>query len=458
MKPFAMITGCLFLSLLLPNTGFGGHIPWYYVNGANGNDNNTCTEASQPCKTIKAALEKVSHGAALIKIAQGIYEEQGMDISANQHITFEGGWNNTFTSHTCKAGGTTIIAGDYQGFGSAFLTIYLHDNGDSATMDIQCLTLQPAATSGYPKVISIITSQGATAQLNMDHARVTGFTGDPVVALTAQTNNASTTATVTRTTFDKNRATGAVISLSADTGSTAELNINKVWLKNNINTSYYDSLAIGSRNSGVTKTSITNSVLAANDGGIMLHSRDQSSNSITVSNCTFTDNPRFEMKFIAWNTSTISMTVTNSILKNNDPRWSDLLLHARDMAKITFNADYSILGAHEIEELDTSTITFTSNDEVHGDPLLNSTYHLQKGSPAIDAGICGEWINIWGHYYYDRIAPVDDIDGDKRPGDWTLVGCDIGADEFKPFPWPMFLPAIVHQRLNPYTILRHPKF
>ena len=44
MKPFAMVTGCYFLSLLLPNTGFG-HIPWYSVNRANGNDNSGCTQA-----------------------------------------------------------------------------------------------------------------------------------------------------------------------------------------------------------------------------------------------------------------------------------------------------------------------------------------------------------------------------------------------------------------------------
>ncbi len=443
MKTFVIITGCFLLSLL-PKTGFGGHVPWYYVNGANGNDNNTCTEASQPCRTIKAALEK-AHGHALIKIAQGIYEyeeEDCMRIAANQHITFEGGWNSTFTSHTCKAGGTTIIAGNYDGFGTNFLEIYLRDNGDSATMDIQCLTLQPAATSGYPTVISIITDQGATAQLNMDHVRVTGFIGNPVVRLVAQNNNASTTATVTRTRFDHNHPWGNLFELASQSDSTAQLTLNKVWMDNNSISLPYAALNAESSSSSTTRTSITNSILAANDVGIMLDSTDQSSNSITVSNCTFTDNPRFEMKFIARNTSTISMTVTNSILKNNYPWWSDLLLHSEDSAKITFNANYSILGDHEIEELETSTITFISNNEVHGDPLLDSTYHLKKRSAAIDAGICGTY-TLPPNSFYLPLAPLDDIDGDKRPSnDGELFGCDIGADEFKTFSWPIFMPAI----------------
>ncbi len=442
MKTFVMIIGCFFLSLL-PKTGFGGHVPWYYVNGATGDDNNTCTEASQPCRTIKAALEKVHHGRALIKIAQGIYEEEHMYIPANKHITFEGGWNSAFTSHICKAGGTTIIAGNYQSFGSDFLEIYLYETGDSATMDIQCLTLQPAATSGYPKVISIITDQGATAQLNMDHARVTGFTGDPVVGLVAQNNNASTTATVTRTRFDHNQPSGHLLEIKSLSDSTAELTLNKVWMNNNRILPHFAAIATVSTSSGTTRTSIVNSILAANDSeGICIRSANQSTNTITLSNSTLTDNLWHEIHLQALHTSTISMTVTNSILKNNDPRWSDLLLHSEDSAKITFNAGYSILGDHEIEELETSTITFISNNEVHGDPLLDSTYHLKKGSPAIDAGICGIY-TLPPNSFYLPLAPLDDIDGDKRPSnDGKLFGCDIGADEFKPFFWPMFLPAI----------------
>ncbi len=58
---------------------------------------------------------------------------------------------------------------------------------------------------------------------------------------------------------------------------------------------------------------------------------------------------------------------------------------------------------------------------IYGDPRFirpawgeSGDYHLQAGSPAVDAGVCIG-------------APTDDLDGDRRPQGPT---CDIGADEF----------------------------
>ena len=51
-----------------------------------------------------------------------------------------------------------------------------------------------------------------------------------------------------------------------------------------------------------------------------------------------------------------------------------------------------------------------------GAPALDSSYHLQPGSPLIDTGTCVG-------------APPADFDGDTRP---TGAGCDIGADEATP--------------------------
>ncbi len=50
---------------------------------------------------------------------------------------------------------------------------------------------------------------------------------------------------------------------------------------------------------------------------------------------------------------------------------------------------------------------------LEGDPLLDATYHLGAGSPAMDAGTATE-------------APPDDMDGDARP---KGAAVDIGADE-----------------------------
>jgi hypothetical protein len=78
------------------------------------------------------------------------------------------------------------------------------------------------------------------------------------------------------------------------------------------------------------------------------------------------------------------------------------------------------------------------------DPRLTGNGHLLASSPAIDVGICGMWmLDMQNNSVYHRIAPLDDIDGDRRPGYGRTIGCDIGADEYK-FSWPMFLPAIIH--------------
>jgi hypothetical protein len=61
--------------------------------------------------------------------------------------------------------------------------------------------------------------------------------------------------------------------------------------------------------------------------------------------------------------------------------------------------------------------TFTATNTLSGDPRLDSTYHLQPGSAAIDAGV--------------NAGVTHDIDGDARP---QGAAPDIGVDEFIPVP------------------------
>ncbi|MFO7743725.1 MAG: NosD domain-containing protein [Anaerolineae bacterium] len=73
-----------------------------------------------------------------------------------------------------------------------------------------------------------------------------------------------------------------------------------------------------------------------------------------------------------------------------------------------------------------------STTEISGsDPLFENPaewdYHLQPGSPAIDAGTTISWV-------------IADIDGDRRP---IGVGYDIGADEFG---WSIYLPVVLRGR------------
>jgi hypothetical protein len=77
---------------------------------------------------------------------------------------------------------------------------------------------------------------------------------------------------------------------------------------------------------------------------------------------------------------------------------------------------------------------------------LNADYHLSGASPAKDKGICGLKIALLGGgFFYSRIAPYDDLDGDLRPGYGIISGCDIGADEYR-FPWILFNPAFIKKQ------------
>jgi len=68
----------------------------------------------------------------------------------------------------------------------------------------------------------------------------------------------------------------------------------------------------------------------------------------------------------------------------------------------------------------------TNTDPITGqDPLLDADYHLQDGSPAIDAGVPLPWLTT-------------DVDGDPRPDG---SGYDIGADEFRLHK--IYLPLVV---------------
>ncbi|MEN8251362.1 MAG: choice-of-anchor Q domain-containing protein [Bacteroidota bacterium] len=68
-------------------------------------------------------------------------------------------------------------------------------------------------------------------------------------------------------------------------------------------------------------------------------------------------------------------------------------------------------------------------DNIGGNPLFvdpaNGDYHLQKNSPAIDAGTTP--------------LSTEDYDGNSISNG---IAADIGVYEFSPFPWTMFLPAI----------------
>ncbi len=73
----------------------------FYVNGATGNDTNTCTSTDHPCKTIKAAVDKTPAGHHTIRVTKGTYVEDGMEIVGHKFITIKGGYNDNFAPRIC---------------------------------------------------------------------------------------------------------------------------------------------------------------------------------------------------------------------------------------------------------------------------------------------------------------------------------------------------------------------
>ncbi len=119
------------------------------------------------------------------------------------------------------------------------------------------------------------------------------------------------------------------------------------------------------------------------------------------------------------------MGIRNTIVRGNTadspPVPLDITINNTSSDPATVNASYSIIG--EVNLLAGSYNDSPTNLDV--DPRLDTRYRLAGNSPAIDAAQCG-----FNAIIYVRVAPLDDIDGEERPGWGELTGCDIGADEY----------------------------
>lgn len=102
-------------------------------------------------------------------------------------------------------------------------------------------------------------------------------------------------------------------------------------------------------------------------------------------------------------TNTLLVSLTNAFVANENANGELLLRHTNTLTDDVATLHHTTSG----------TPTLQAIDPLAGDPMLDDTYHLQKGSDAIDAGVD---------------AGVDhDLDGQMRPAG---LGPDIGADEF----------------------------
>ncbi len=450
---------CFFFVLFLPNAIQAAD---YFVS-VTGSDSNNCSKSSTPCRHVKAALKQIPIGTSTIKIATGNYLEEDMEVPSYKYVTFEGGWNTNFSNHNGNFTGTTIVAGNKSSYPILF-SLSVNGNGRQAGMTIRYVTIKKRSSGNITEAVSINANEGAKAWLTIQHTRITGFT-DNAVSVGSE-NKGIVEAKIHYTNFDNNPMNSLLGLVSSFSNSgTVTLDMKNVCLIDNGTTQgYMAPVYIENHGEGIIKETLQNVMVTGNQTGgwstMDITSWEDSVISLILINDTVNNAAApfsFDLSAASHSASRITLDVKNTILCADNCSGSSrglLQLAQMDQSTFSFTADYCILDNFDIA----GSPTYHSSHEIHGDPLLNATSHLQKGSAAIDTGICGEWTNNGSFYLYKRIAPYDDIDGDNRPGFGKIFGCDIGADEFKPFPWPMFLPAIVRPHLNPYTIPTTPRF
>ncbi len=115
-----VIAGGLLLSPHLATPAHALGATWYVAT--TGNDSNSCSSTSAPCKTINGAIVKTAAGDT-VKVAVGTYTPAaplfyGVVVPIKEDTTLSGGWNAAFTAQTGMstidgAGRATGIAIDY---------------------------------------------------------------------------------------------------------------------------------------------------------------------------------------------------------------------------------------------------------------------------------------------------------------------------------------------------------
>lgn len=184
-----------------------------------------------------------------------------------------------------------------------------------------------------------------------------------------------------------------------------------------------------------TQTTISNSVFIKASSGANVNGQMEHTHTVIMYNNTVVGSSSGGLYFAAYESSIVNATVKNTIIAYTEGGGCGggygLSKQESSSGVVNLTNDYNLLydnAAGNYSGAIAGTNSLIGNP-MFVDPDANN-YHLGAGSPAINSGICGEWIN---QSVYARIAPYLDYDGDPRcPGVVTTGCCDIGADEYVP--------------------------
>ena len=425
--------------------------PVLYVRASDGVDNPGCGTSISPCKSITRAAANHDSSTTTIKVAQGDYPSEQIVIqndlpdTGSGQFSIEGGWNADFTiqSHDPSLTRTTPTD-NHAVIHIAPGTVH------SVRLRVAYLTLQ-GTTDLQRYGLYAYSDYGSLTELGIEHCHIVSFRGNGI-SLGADTSSAMTV-TVHDTTIRGNYQpltvpptspwTGGGVYVSSYGNSTVT-----VVMTNNMIVANQASTGGGIRfftNGATLNATLENNILAENQaeeqrgGAISAEAFGNGIMDLTLTNNTISNNLAAlgagGISFYSGNAAEITARFKNTIVWGNT--LADICIDTVSSVPPIVNTDYSLIG---VAVNSGGTYTSTSHN-LAGNPVLTANYHLTGASPAKDTGLCGSIF----HGGYIRAAPYDDIDGNVRPGDGILSGCDIGADEYR-FPWSLFNPVITGQQ------------
>lgn len=371
----------------------------YYV-GVGGSPTWPCgVHPTSPCSSINTVLYNAV-ADPLIKVARGAYTDNfGIYGYKFPDVSINGGWNEDFSAQQCDPANTLVSANNH-----TLMPIIIAED-ENLTVTLACLSFR--GTDSTHRMGIELSTQGEAA-LNLEQVTFSSFAG-AALHMSAESGG-QINADIKKTTFQNNYQSatappwsGAGLYASSYTGGDIVIHAENSLFRNN-ETRYAGTIHLIAHNSGsTTDLTLRNSTVSNNHE---LGSSDTAGLTAT-----------------AGDNGATSVNIINSIVygNTNTSGDNDIEILAFDGGSSNVTARYSILGT-----INTWTDgTYTDNgDNLNTDPLLDPSLHLKDDSPAIDAAQCG-----FNALTYLRVAPYDDIDGEKRPGYGKLSGCDIGADE-----------------------------
>ena len=431
---------------------------------------NDCANVGAPCRTIAHAIGQAADGD-IVKAAYGIYRENlSFPVGAPRLLSIEGGWQPGFSERLPDpAAGTTIQAA------SNGPVLLVDAVGQPALLTVDGFTLTGGTSDQGGGVFARSRSDpnpnyiatGGSLELRLRNDRIVdnhGGNGGGVAVVvepnvevqpenyaflelsnsrlsdnTANTlggavygsdvsgvlmlelsddvfsgNAASSGSAVYVETSDPDArgtltlARDVVTSNPTNEGAAIELLANvyssvTASLVNDMLAGNADAAGLWLRSEGLAKlgAQLTNLTIAGNAAGV----------------ATMGGNPQFQ--------GSIDLGAINCILAGNAA--ADLVLGAATTrAEVSYSNLRQRVGSSGFVE---GLGNFSAESRFAGP----GDYHLRADSPEVDAGAC--YVRTCTPSrppicIRERVAPVDDFEGDPRPTPGT--GCDVGADEFAP--------------------------